>query len=259
MASPELEEALNHTEHRPYPLPKGMWALRMRWNDLLFMHWPVPESRLRPLIPPTLELDTFDGSAWLSVTPFRMERTRPRFLPAVPWLSSFPELNVRTYVTHQDKPGIWFFSLDAHNPVAVRLARATFGLPYFDATMSQISGEEVRYRSVRTHRGAPPARLVASYRPVSEPFNSRPGTLENFLTERYCLYSAGAANRASGSGRVRRGDIHHRMWPLQEAEVEVEELEMTAQIGVKLPNKEPTLHFARHLDVVAWLPKGIDA
>jgi len=257
MASSELEKILNQTEHRPYPLPEGSWVLRMRWHDLLFMHWPVPGEALRPLIPPALELDTFDGSAWLGVVPFRMESVRPRFLPEIPWLSSFPELNLRTYVTRRHKPGLWFFSLDAHNPVAVRLARATFGLPYFDAEMSCqiVGGEEVRYRSVRTHRGASPAGFAASYRPAGKPFDSRPGTLENFLTERYCLYSAGVG----GSGRVRRGDVHHLLWPLQGAEAEVEELEMTAQIGVRLPEREPILHYARRLDVVAWYPKSIDA
>jgi uncharacterized protein YqjF (DUF2071 family) len=189
-----------------------------------------------------------------------MEDVRPRFLPAVPWLSSFPELNLRTYVTHQDKPGIWFFSLDAHNPVSVRLARSTFGLPYFDAKMScEVYDEELRYRSVRTHKDAPPARLAASYRPTDERFESRPGSLENFLTERYCLYSAGVSNRASGAGRVRRGDIHHRLWPLRGAEVDVKELEMTTQIGLALPDTEPTLHYARRLDVVAWPPRRLDA
>src|SRR5215208_996981 len=254
MTSSELKEALNDTEHRPYPLPKGPWVVRMRWRDLLFMHWSVPESLLRPLIPSVLELDTFNGAAWLGVTPFRMGRTRPRFLPAVPWLSSFPELNVRTYVTAEGKPGIWFFSLDAGNPIAVRLARATYALPYFDAKMScHPFRNEVRYRSVRTHKGAPPAKLAAFYRPTSEPFESRLGTLESFLTERYCLYSA------DRKGRVWRGDIHHRPWPLQEAEAEVEELEMTAQIGVTLPGTKPILHFARRLDVVAWPPERVDA
>ncbi len=254
MASSKLEKVLDRTEHRPYPLPPGAWILRMRWRDLLFMHWPVPEDWLLPLVPPVLKLDTFDGSAWLGITPFRIERTRPRLLPALPWLSSFPELNVRTYVTHQDKPGIWFFSLDAANPIAVRLARATFSLPYFDAEMScRASGKEVRYKSVRTHKGAPPARLAASYRPVGDPFESRPETLESFLTERYCLYSEDAR------GRVWRGDIHHWPWPLQEAEAELEELKMTAQIGVTLPDVEPLLHYARRLDVVAWPPRLIDA
>jgi uncharacterized protein len=224
----------------------------MRWHDLLFMHWPVSEAALRPLVPPALSIETFDGSAWLGVVPFRMSGVRPRFVPAVAPLSDFPELNVRTYVTADGKPGIWFFSLDAHNPLAVRVARASFKLPYFDAKMScRVEGGEVRYRSVRTHRGAPPAEFAARYGPVGEPFESRPGTIESFLTERYCLYAA------DKKGNVRRGDVHHRHWPLQPAGVEVEKLEMTGQVGVQLPETEPLLHFSKRLDVLAWLPKRI--
>jgi uncharacterized protein YqjF (DUF2071 family) len=216
------------------------------------MHWPVHEEALRSLIPPALHLDTFGGSAWLSVTPFRMTGVRPRFLPSVPPLSNFPELNVRTYVTAGGKPGIWFFSLDAGNPVAVRLARATFHLPYLDAEMScAVVGDEVHYRSVRTHGGTPGAELAARYRPVGEPSESRPGTLENFLTERYCLYAA------DGRGNVYRGDIHHHPWPLRPAEAEVEKLTMTEQIGVALPETGPVLHFSERLDVLAWSPRRI--
>ena len=225
----------------------------MRWHDLLFMHSPVPEDWLRPLVPAALELDTFDNSAWLGVVPFRMSGVRPRYMPRVPFLSHFLEINLRTYVTHDGRPGVWFFSLDAHNPVAVRLARATFHLPYFDASMSsREEGGWVHYESQRTHRNAPDARFAGRYRPTGEVFDSRPGTLESFLTERYCLYSA------DGSGNVRRGDVHHEMWPLQAAEAEVEALEMTAQIGVKFPETEPVLHFARRLDVVAWPPKKVE-
>ena len=224
----------------------------MSWHDLLFMHWPIPEEALRSLIPPALHLDTFDGSAWLGITPFRMSGTRPRSLPSVPPLSNFPELNVRTYVTAKDKPGIWFFSLDARNPIAVRLARATFSLPYFDAEMScHLVGDEVRYRSVRKHRGAREARFAGRYRPVGGPFNSRPGTLEHFLTERYCLLQ-----REQG-GNVYRGDIHHHPWPLRRAELEMESLAMTEQIGVKLPEMEPLLHFSKRLDTLAWPPRRI--
>ncbi len=224
----------------------------MRWQDLLFMHWPLKEEVLRPLIPPALALDTFDGSAWLGVVPFGMSGVRPRFVPEVSWLSDFPELNVRTYVSADGKPGIWFFSLDAHDPIAVRVARATFNLPYFDAKMSyHVVGEEVRYRSVRTHRGASPAEFAARYRPVGNPFESRPETLENFLTERYCLYAA------DKRGNVRRGDIHHHLWPLQPAEAEIETLAMTQQIGVALPERAPILHFSKRLDVLAWLPRRI--
>ena len=224
----------------------------MSWHDLLFMHWPVPVEALRPHVPPELSLDTFDGFAWLAVVPFRMSGVRPHFLPAVPALSNFPELNLRTYVTHGGKPGIWFFSLDAHNKAAVRLARATFGLPYFDADMTfEERGDAVHYGSVRTHRGAAPAGFEARYRAVGEPEDHGPDSIENFLTERYCLYAA------DGRGRLRRGDIHHRLWPLQRAEVEVRTLEMTGQIGVKLPDTAPLLHYSRRLDVLAWPPRKV--
>jgi uncharacterized protein YqjF (DUF2071 family) len=245
-------EILSRMEHRPYSVPAGPWALYMSWHDLLFMHWPVPEEVLRPWIPPALHLDTFDGSTWLGITPFRMSGTRPRSLPSVSPLSNFPELNVRTYVRAEDKPGIWFFSLDARNPIAVRLARATFSLPYFDAEMSNcVAGDDVRYSSVRTHRGAKEARFAGRYRPVGDPFNSRPGTLEHFLTERYCLYSA------SKRGNVYRGDIHHHPWPLRRAELEMGSLAMTEQIGVELPEMAPLLHFSKRLDVLAWPPRRI--
>jgi uncharacterized protein YqjF (DUF2071 family) len=246
------EKILSRTGHRPYPIPTDPWALFMSWHDLLFMHWPVPENALRPWIPSALSLDTFDSSAWLGITPFRISGARPRFLPSVRWLSNFPELNVRTYVTAEDKPGIWFFSLDARNPLAVRLARATFSLPYFDARRScRVHDSEILYRSVRTHWGAPEARFAGRYWPVGEPFNSRPGTLEHFLTERYCLYSV------SERGNVYRGDIHHHPWPLQPAEAEVVSLAMTEQIGVALPEMKPVLHFSRSLDTLAWPPQRI--
>ncbi len=224
----------------------------MSWRDLLFMHWPVGVEDLRPLVPPALGIDTFEGSAWLGVVPFDMTGVRPHFLPAVPWLSNFPELNLRTYVTAEGRPGIWFFSLDAHSRAAVRLARATFHLPYFDAEMyCHASGDGVDYRSLRTHRGAPAAEFAARYGPVGEPFESDPGSIENFLTERYCLYSA------DGRNNVFRGEIHHHPWPLQPAGAEVRTLAMTQQIGLKLPETDPILHFSRRLDVLAWLPRRI--
>lgn len=248
MKKTSLNDPLERLDHRPYPPPSGGWALSMRWHDLLFMHWPVDRDALRPLIPPSLGLDTFDGKAWLGVVPFRMSGVRPRYLPGVPRISDFPELNLRTYVTYGGKPGIWFFSLDAHNPLAVRLARATFRLPYFDAAMScQDDGSGgLDYRSVRTHRRAHETRFAARYRPAGPPVEA--GDLERFLTDRYCLYAA------NGAGRILRGEIHHSDWSLQPAEAEVSELEMTGQIGIQLPGTDPLLHFSRELEVVAWAP-----
>lgn len=239
---------LEQTEHRPWPLPARRWALRMTWHDLLFAHWPVSATELRPLIPSALELDTFDGTAWVGVIPFRMSGVTPQWIPPLPWLSAFPELNVRTYVQAEGKPGVWFFSLDAANLVAVGVARAWYHLPYFRARMrcASLASGGVQYESVRTHAGAPAADFQAEYRPVAPAARTVPGTLDYFLTERYCLYAADA------HGHVFRGDIHHAPWPLQRAEASIEHNTMAAAHGITLPVQAPVLHFARELDVVAW-------
>ena len=240
------------TAHRPWNLPKRPWMFAMRWHDLLFMHWPVPDHALRALIPPSLAIDTCAGTAWIGVVPFRMTGVRPRGLPALPWLSAFPELNVRTYVTTGGKPGVWFFSLDAANPIAVRLARLFFHLPYYDARMtSECADGQVHYASHRTHRGAPSASFRGHYGPIGPVSYASPGTLDHWLTERYCLYVA------DRYGQVWRGDIHHARWPLQPAEAEVSVNTMAQQIGLALPDTPPLLHFARRQDVVGWTPRRI--
>lgn len=211
------------------------------------MHWAVPAEPLRALLPKELELDVFQGNAWLGVVPFRMCATRLRFLPPLPMASSFPELNVRTYVRHGDKPGVWFFSLDAGSALAVRTARRFFNLPYFHARMSAFREDErIRYCSRRIHRDAGIAEFRARYRPTGGIRVSTPGSLAHWLTERYCLYSADAR------GGLWRADIHHQPWPLQDAEAEVELNTMTHPLGFDLPNQPPLLHFARRLEVVAW-------
>ncbi len=241
------------TAHRPYPLSPRPWAMRMVWRDLLFAHWPVPVAALRDLIPHNLEIDTFDGNAWLGLVPFGMTGVAPRFAPPqfsrlAPGLSSFLELNVRTYVTANGRAGVWFFSLDAANAFAVRAARTAFHLPYMDARMiSSSAGETISYSSVRTHRGEPEAEFRGRYKPVGDVYHSSPGTLESWLTERYCLYSADRA------GRLYRGEIHHQRWPLQRAELELEVNTMTQGIGLELRDPPTLLHFARELPVVAWL------
>lgn len=225
--------------------------MAMEWHDLVFMHWPEPAEALRPALPKGLELDLYDDEAWLGVVPFRMEGVRPRALPGLPGLSAFAELNVRTYVVAAGRPGVWFFSLDAASRFAVRVARRFFHLPYFDARMScRRDGGDVVYRSERIHRGAPPAVFSARYRGGPELAVS-PGSLDHFLTERYCLYAA------SDDGRLFRGDIHHLPWPLQSAEAEIETLDMTRLVEASPARRPPLLHFARRLEVVAWLPEPV--
>jgi uncharacterized protein len=243
---------ISDTAHRPWPLAQQPWIMRMNWHDLLFMHWPVGGEALRRYIPPQLAIDTFDGSAWIGVVPFRMSGVVPRLIPALPYVSAFPEINVRTYVSAEGKPGVWFFSLDAANPIAVETARNVFHLPYYNARMScQADQDGIRYSSIRTHRAAAPAMFRGQYWPTGPAYLATPGTLESWLTERYCLY---AANRR---GTIWRSDIHHRQWPLQPAQAEIEHNSMTDQIGLALPGITPLLHFARRLDVVAWMPQRI--
>jgi uncharacterized protein len=218
--------------------------MAMSWRDLAFLHWPVSAGLLREQIPASLTLDTFGNEAFLGVVPFHMTGVRPRWAPPLPGVSSFVELNVRTYVVAEGKPGVWFFSLDATSRLAVRGARRFFHLPYFDARMSS-SREDgfVHYLCERIHRGAPRAGFAARYRGTG---SARGSDLERWLTERYCLYAA------DEEGRLFRGDIHHRPWPLQDCEIEIEALDMTRLLGIELPRKPPLAHFAERLDVVGW-------
>jgi len=193
---------------RPWPAPSRPGVMAMQWHDLLFMHWPLPLAVLRPLILRGLALDTFDGCAWIGVVPFTMAGVHARYLPPLPGTSTFPELNVRTYVTTEGKAGVYFFSLDAANPLAVRAARLGFRLPYYDADMSASrSGRTVAYASTRMHHGAPPAAFAARYRPTGPVSRSTDGSIDAWLTERYCLYSA------AGKQAVWRADIDHTRWP----------------------------------------------
>jgi uncharacterized protein YqjF (DUF2071 family) len=239
--------------HRPWPLPRGPWVMAQTWHDLLFAHWPIAIDALRAAIPRTLEIDTFEGRAWLGVVPFRMSGVRLRGTPSLPWISAFPELNLRTYVKRDDKPGVWFFALDAANPLAVAVARSWFHLPYFRARMNvRAIGDDVEYESRRTHRGARSAALLARYGPIGDVERARHGTLEHWLTERYCLYAA------DENERVFRGEIHHLSWPLQPAHAAFERCTLPAAHGLALPASPPVCHFARRLDVVIWPPARID-
>jgi uncharacterized protein len=233
---------LQQTAHRPWPLPRRPWVMAQNWQQLLFAHWPVDPGQVARLIPANLELDTFGGAAWIGIVPFRMNRVHPRGMFSVSGLSQFPELNVRTYVGRAGKPGVWFFSLDAGNKVAVRLARGLFHLPYHDAEMNIYA--ESGWIHYQSRRSDGQAEFVARYRPVSEVWRAQAGSLDEWLTERYCLYTVAA------SGQLYRGEIQHRPWPLQRAEAEIEVNTMADLIG--LPDQPPVLHYAENLDVLTW-------
>jgi uncharacterized protein YqjF (DUF2071 family) len=230
------------TAHRPWPVPDEPWVMAQTWDDLLFAHWRVPADSIARLVPQGLEVDQHDGSAWLGITPFVLTSFRLRGTIPLPGVSTFPELNVRTYVTAEEKPGIWFFSLDAASRLAVEAARRTYKLPYYHARMSAVGrGEYVEYESDRLDSSG--RSFAARYRPVGDVFRPDPGSLEWFLTERYCLYAA-------DEGRLHRADIQHPPWPLQKAEAAVRTNTMWPRDSI--PAGPPLWHFARRQDVLIW-------
>lgn len=241
-----MEAVLAATAHRVHPLPCRPWSVAMRWHDLLFAHWPIEAASLRKLLPRGLEVDTFDGQAWIGVVPFHMTGIRFRRFPSLCCLA-FPELNVRTYVKRRGKSGVWFLSLDAASRLGVCVAKTWYRLPYHRAKMHvAIDGDEVTFSSRRVGRGASPAVFQARYQPTGPVVHADPGTLEHWLTERYALFAT------DGHGRIGCGDIHHVVWPLQPAEAEIPANTMLEPLGLQLTSQPPLLHFAKRIDAVAW-------
>lgn len=244
--------------------------MHQNWGKLLFMHWPIDAEILRPLIPPQLSIDTFAGQAWIGVVPFTMWGIRASFLPTIPGTSAFHELNVRTYVHCDGVLGVWFFSLDAANSLAVWGARTFYSLPYFNARMSlKQNGNMIAYSSARGDGQTyskffaadaasfpadfpssqfpkpPQARLEASWE-IGEPLPpSQPGEIEFFLTERYCLYSF-------RGGKLYRSRIFHDPWPLRAASVDSCKSTMIESLGIAQPEGEPLLHYAESIAVDIW-------
>jgi uncharacterized protein len=244
---PDFNSAvLYETAHRPWRMPDSPWLMTQTWHNLLFAHWPVDSQQLQAKVPSEFPIDLFDGTAWIGVVPFYMTNVAPRGVPALPWLSEFAELNVRTYVSVGDRPGVYFFSLDAGNPVAVWAARSLLNLPYYSASMSVAPvANGVEYRCQRKDGTA--AELAATYGPDGPPFVASRGSLEYFLTERYCLY-----NR-DRRGRPYRMEIHHAPWHLHAAHARFTRNTMASVDGLSLPDR-PLLHFAKRQDMVAWAP-----
>lgn len=237
---------LQMTAHRAYPLPRGPWIMTQQWQDLLFIHFPLALEVLRPLLPTQLELDTFDGQAWIGIVPFRVTLSSVRGLTPLPLLSPFPEINVRTYVTYRGIPGVYFFSLDAGNLLAVLGARLLFHLPYFLARMSCRQYQGAFYYHSERRLTQSFAAYDGVYRPTGPVFFAERGTLEYWLVERYCLYTVTRANR------VYRVDIQHGPWPLQLAEQTSKRNTMALAQGIVLPDQPPLLHFAQEQDVLFW-------
>jgi uncharacterized protein len=239
-------KVLDERGHRPWPVPERPWVMGQTWEHLLFAHWRVPYRALREVVHPKIPLDTFDGSAWVGVTPFTVTGFHLRGTPPPPGVSRFHEINVRTYATIDGKPGIYFISLDAASRVAVEAARRAYRVPYFEARIDvEEHGGRIRYTHERTQGDGPAAGLVADYSPTGPVYNPQPGAFEHWATERYCLYTL------DDEQRVQRGEIHHPPWPLQPATVEIAHNSMGHQVGIELEG-DPIAHFAHRQDVIFW-------
>jgi uncharacterized protein YqjF (DUF2071 family) len=238
-----LRQVLAVQHHRPWPLPSGAWILTQWWRNLLFAHWKVDPAVLASLLPDALEPETFDGAAWIGVIPFQMSGVRFRGLPPIPGISNFCELNVRTYVRPKGLPGepggVYFWSLDASSRLAVWGARTFFHLAYENAEMNcSASAGSIHYTSRRRL-----AEFDARYRPTADAIRD---PLHHWLTERYCLYTT---NR---NGSLFRGDIHHRPWPLVNAEVDIQLNTMASPLGLSLKSVPDACAFSREIEVAIW-------
>jgi uncharacterized protein YqjF (DUF2071 family) len=224
--------------------------MKQRWAGLGFFHWEADPKMIAARLPAGLHVDTFGGKAYLGVVPFFMERIRPVCLPPLPWLSWFHELNLRTYVHDAaGNPGVWFFSLDCDQPLAVEIARRAFHLPYQHAEMSsETRGRVIHYRSRR--KGSPLAAAEFTYPLPENPQPATPGSLEWFLVERYLLFTT---NR---SGRIRCGRVHHKPYRIAQADCTEWSAEPIRENGFPVPAGPPVSKLVAEPVDVAIYPLG---
>jgi uncharacterized protein len=268
---------LRKTDHRPYPLPSGPWIMRQTWSKVLFAHWSFPPRLIQPLLPPGLELDTFEHQAYISVLPFRISGVRIRMSPPIPGATEMLQINIRTYVKRDDKPGIYFFALDTDHLPTVWLTQLTLGLPYHHARISlknrfkgYISTVECISQRLDTaasnlypkgkqtvHKGKQSREdgaLHVSYYPSSDARQAKVDSLEHWLTERYCMYTVHA-------GKLLRLDIHHHPWSLQTANAEFHRQSlltpMQNKLGFDLPVTPSLVEYAERIEALMWLPKSV--
>lgn len=241
-----LMKILDDISHRPFPLYSKNWIMRQAWRNLVFLHWPIPKGILRKFIPTPLQIDTFNGYAWLGIVAFVMDGIYPRNIPFCSLIHKFPEVNLRTYVQYRGKPGVFFLSLDVDNWASNIIAKRWFKLPYYPAQVTYEQNDRVIHcESIRKSNNTQ-IRFKGRLRPSHKIFHARSETLDFWLTERYCLYSIDT------NKNVYCGEIHHRSWPLQKVDIEVEVNTLTSHLNIDLSNKKPITHFSTGVDSLIW-------
>lgn len=238
---------MNEVVHSSWSLPSKYWIMQQNWRNLLFLHWPIPPEKLRPHIPSSLQIDTFNGSAWLGVILFVLEGIYPRGISFFSLTPKFPEINVRTYVKYDGKPGIYFLSIDVANWASLKIAKRWYRLPYHSAQISiRKEGKTFHCHSIRKGNANTPILFEGKYVPVSEVFFPKEGTLEHWLTERYCLYSS------NNGVNIYCGEIHHQPWPLQKAKIEIVRNTLFTPFHFDLSEVKPIAHYSTGVDSLMW-------
>lgn len=245
-----MKKIYDMDDHR-ISVPNERWIMIQTWKNLLFAHYPVPKSVLRPLLPSCFELDTYDSTAWISIVPFQMSTIHIHGLSKLPLSPTFDEINVRTYVNFGGKPGVYFFSLDANNKLAVFLANMSYNLPYMDAKIQFSKDDEtVKFHSERTDSRVEKGVFSATYSPIGDVFTSIPGSLDYWLTERYVFF-------VIKKKKIYEGNIYHQHWPLQHAKATIKTNTVARCVGIRIENSPAILHYCEKLDILAWIPKKV--
>jgi uncharacterized protein len=231
--------------HRLWPLPRLPWVMKQTWENVLFVHYPVKIETLRKLVPEKLPLDTFNDCGWVVIVAVHISNIRLRGLPPIPGTTNFSQVNVRTYVTLDGKPGVYFFSLDAHNWLAVKAAKVVGNLPYkyaevaIDSSDSNIHCECRRKTDIH-------ANWVGDFKPIAEPIHPVKESFDEWMAERYCLYTF------NKKGKTLRSDILHRPWLLQEVQAEIYENTLLSSLNIQPDSHSPIFHYAKQQDVRFW-------
>jgi uncharacterized protein YqjF (DUF2071 family) len=242
------EQILAQIDKLLHPHVTLPWVLFMTWRDLLFASWRVPPEIVRAKVPPELDLDTFDGSAWVTLVPMHVTGMHYRDVPPIPGMVTLRELNFRTYVKRNGKGGVYFLSIECPAIVSDWMALHLFKVPYLKAQIVMANdGVTYHYASERTQSDMPPAAFFGTFSPSGETASPAPGSLESFLVERFCLFFV-------KDGKVYRGDIHHEAWKLQSAELNIGYNTIAKAAGFDLAEKPDHIAFSPATDTLVWLP-----
>lgn len=246
-------DLMNDISHRPWPLPSKKWIMKQTWKNLFFAHWPIPVEYLRPYIPSSLHIDTFDGSAWLGVVAFEMEGIYFRGLKAMSVTPKFTEINVRTYVHFNGKPGVYFLSLDVGDRASLLIASRWYRLPYQPAQITfKREKDTFHIQSIRNQKTINPIEFMGEFVPLSDVYYPQKGTLDHWATERYCLFSTDKLGK-----QLYCGEIHHSAWPIQKVEGAIDRNSLFTPFQLRPSETKPIVHYSRGLDTLFWNIKRI--